>query len=94
MLTVDSMPRDCQTLCCWLLLPIQKMKEKTEKLLKPWHVGTHLKILNASYPMNTNTTEFGLSVRVLRRKVASAMEGLILSLFLINIHFSSIDGTH
>ena len=35
-----------------------------------------------------------VSVLVLRRKVASALEGLILSLFLINIFSSSIDGTH
>ena len=34
------------------------------------------------------------SVLVLRRKVASALEGLTFSLFLINIYSSSIDGTH
>ena len=27
---------------------------KTVKRLKPWHMGTHLRVLNESYPMNTN----------------------------------------
>ena len=24
-----------------------------EKCLKPWHIGTHLRVLSESYPMNT-----------------------------------------
>ena len=27
-----------------------------EKWLKPWHMGTHLRVLSESYPMNTNVT--------------------------------------
>ena len=29
-----------------------------EKGLKPWHVGTHLKVLTESHPMNINMTGF------------------------------------
>ena len=32
------------------------MVQKTGKLLKPWHMGTHLRVLSESYPMNTNMT--------------------------------------
>ena len=31
-----------------------KWSKKPEKLLKPWHMGTHLILLSESYPMNTN----------------------------------------
>ena len=36
---------------------IMQKKDK-EKLLKPWHMGTHLRVLSESYPMNTNMTGF------------------------------------
>ena len=29
-----------------------------QKWLKPWHMGTHLRVLCKSYPMNTNKTGF------------------------------------
>ena len=32
--------------------------KKDEKWLKPWHMGTHLRALSESYPMNTNMTGF------------------------------------
>ena len=32
--------------------------KKPEKWLKPWHMGTHLRVLSESYPMNTNMTWF------------------------------------
>ena len=35
-----------------------KWCKKTAKLLKPWHMGTHLWVLSESFPMNTNTTVF------------------------------------
>ena len=35
---------------------IQNGAKKAEKCLKPWHVGTHLRVLSKSYPMNTNMT--------------------------------------
>ena len=34
----------------------EKWCKKPEKLLKPWHMGYHLRVLNAGYPMNTNMT--------------------------------------
>ena len=40
------------------------MQKETEKLLKAWHMGTHLRVLHESYPMNTNMT--GISGVVLR----------------------------
>ena len=39
-------------------LSIQNDAKKNEKLLKPWHMGTHLRMLSESYPMNTNKTGF------------------------------------
>ena len=30
--------------------------EKTEKLMKPWHMGTHPRELGESFPKNTNMT--------------------------------------
>ena len=32
--------------------------KKQKKWLKPWHMGTHLKVLSDSYPMNTNMAGF------------------------------------
>ena len=29
------------------------MQNKTWKWLKPWHMGTHLRVLSMSYPMNS-----------------------------------------
>ena len=34
------------------------MMPKTEKLLKPWQMGTHLRVLNESYPTYTNLGGF------------------------------------
>ena len=41
-------------------------------------MGTHLRVLNESFPMNTNTTGFSWlsKIFVLSTKVASALEGL------------------
>ena len=49
-----------QPLCCWWLIwPIQNnAKNLLKKLLKYWHMGTHLKVLSESYLMNTNMTGF------------------------------------
>ena len=35
-----------------------KKCKKPEKLLKPWQMGTHLRVLSESFPMNTNMTGF------------------------------------
>ena len=43
------------------------------------HMGTHLRAISESYPMNTNMTGFRslrICVPVLRMKVVSALEGL------------------
>ena len=37
---------------------IKKSPQKIKKLLKPCHMGTHLRVLGKSYPMNTNMTGF------------------------------------
>ena len=34
------------------------MMQRTKKGLKPWHKGTHLRVLSSSYQMNTNMTGF------------------------------------
>ena len=53
-----------------------------EKWLKPWLMGTHLKVFNVSYPMNTNMTWFrwlfeNLCTLIYLRKVVLSMEGLM-----------------
>ena len=58
-----------------------KMCKNPEKLLKPWHMGTHLIVLCESFLMNTNKTGFQwfskiFSILVLWTKIASALEGL------------------
>ena len=35
-----------------------KRCKKHEKLLKPWQMGTHLRVLGESFQMNTKTTGF------------------------------------
>ena len=32
------------------------LMQKSEKWLKPWLMGTHMRVLSESYPMNTNMT--------------------------------------
>ena len=39
-------------------LDIIKWCKKPEKSLKPWHIGTHLRVLSESYLMNGNITGF------------------------------------
>ena len=47
------------SICCWwLIFSIQNDAKKTEKLLHPWHMGTHLRGLGENCPMNTNMTGF------------------------------------
>ena len=49
---------------------------------KPWHMGTHLRVLGRSYPMNTNMVGFRWFSKIFASlcfnwtKVASALEGL------------------
>ena len=35
-----------------------KYCKNPEKSLKPWHIGTHLRVLREGYPMSTNMTGF------------------------------------
>ena len=56
----------CKGLCiAWCVLTLilvvenwanTKRCKNTEKVLKPWQMGTHLNVLSKSYPMNTNMT--------------------------------------
>ena len=48
------------------------------KWLKPWQMGTHLRVLSESYPMNTNITAFIWFSKIVVpwTNVASASEGL------------------
>ena len=60
---------------------MQNDAKKAGKLLKPWQMGTQLRVLSESFPMNTNMTGFrwfskNLCILVLWAKVASALEGL------------------
>ena len=34
--------------------------QKAKKILKPWHKGSHMRVLSESQPMNTNMTWFKL----------------------------------
>ena len=40
------------------LTKYKMMQKKPENLLKPRQMGTHLRALHESYPMNTNMTGF------------------------------------
>ena len=51
-------------------------KRKPVIRLKPWHMGTHLRVLTERYLMNTNLVFKNLCVLVLWLNVASALEGL------------------
>ena len=59
-----------------------KTCKNPEKRLKPWHIGTHLRVLLQGYPMNTNTTGLRWSSQIFAfmhvhwTKVALALEGL------------------
>ena len=59
-----------------------KICKKTEKLLKPWQMGTHLRVLGESFQMNKYLDDrvsmvFQEScILVLWTKIVSALEGL------------------
>ena len=54
-----------------------KWCKKPEKWLKPWHLGSHMRVLEESYPINTKMTGFKILCFLVHwTKVASAMEGL------------------
>ena len=45
--------------CCWQIWPTQNdAKNLLKKILKPWHMGTHLRVLSESYLISTNITGF------------------------------------
>ena len=56
--------RNIATLTLMLLVInlTNKKDAKNEKWLKPWHMGTHLRVLSKSYPMNTYITGFRKSL--------------------------------
>ena len=57
------------------------MQKKLKNDWNPWHMGTHLKVLSESYPMNTNVTGFrSLYFLALWVKVASALKGLTIAI--------------
>ena len=46
-------------LCCWwLILPTQYDAQKLKSEGNPCYMGTHLRVLSESYPLNTNMTGF------------------------------------
>ena len=56
---VTELKRHFITSCCWWLIwPIQNDAKNQKKWPKPWHMGTHLRALSESFPMNTNVTGF------------------------------------
>ena len=64
-------------LCCWWLIwPIQNDTKKHENDGNTSKLGTHLRVLDESYPMNTNMKRFSkiLCVPVLWMNVVSAVD--------------------
>ena len=61
----------------------RKLFKKAEKLLKPWHMGTHLRVLSESFPMNTNMTEFR---RFSKPFAIFAMDESNLSIVRVKVH--------
>ena len=57
-------PNDSQTpswltlMLWWLIWPIQNDAKNVEKWLKPWHMGTQLRVLCESFPVSTNMPGF------------------------------------
>ena len=55
-------PRHCEGLKKYILLvttwTFTKICKKSEKWLKPWHMGTHMRVLSESFPMIINMTGF------------------------------------
>ena len=50
-----------EILTCMLLvanLANAKLRKKSEKCLKPWKIGTHLRVSNVSYLLNSNMVGF------------------------------------
>ena len=43
---------------------ITKWCKQAGKWLKPWQIGTHLRVLSESFPMNTNMTGFRLFSKI------------------------------
>ena len=72
-----------------------KWCEKPEKWLKPWHMVTHLRLADESFPMNTNTSGSGgflfKCVFVLLTKLVSELEGWSKDFQLFNPHITYID---
>ena len=74
----------CEKLALVLLaanLANTKWRKKPKKGLEPWHIGTHLRVLNESYQINTNMTGFRWFSKifcdlVFWSKAAPALEGL------------------
>ena len=57
----QQLVEDIKALTLMLLvanLSITKLGKQPEKCLKHWHMGTHLRVLSESYPMNTNMPGF------------------------------------
>ena len=60
-----------------------KLCKKGGQLLKPWHMGTHSRVLSDCYPINTNMTGFRWFSKLfaslcLWTHLALALEGLII----------------
>ena len=75
-----SRPRGTLTLMLLVAnLANTKRCKKNEKLLKPWQMSTHLRVLGESFQMNTKTTGFQWffqksCILVLWTKIVSALE--------------------
>ena len=41
-----------------------KWCKKPDKWLKPWHIGTHLRVIGESYPINTNMTGLRIAFQI------------------------------
>ena len=49
-------------------LAIKEKMQKSEKWMKPWHMVSHMRELNESYPMNTNIAGFWSFSEIFGRK--------------------------
>ena len=70
------------------------MQKKNEKWLKPWHMGTHLRILGESYLMNTNVKRFRWfkkSLHPCALDVSSLNIGRVKILFAFNTYISDTE---
>ena len=65
--------------------------KKPKDWLKPWHMGTYLRVLRESYPMNTNMTGFRWLSKI-KSLLLRVLDGTSLSIGMVKVKGASSSG--